>query len=459
MASIQYLKSCAINEQVYISCLLNNSDLLDSEVKNFCINQISIDIFDTLKKLREQNISFTTQTIASETLKVNSDVSVDLIKSLKELVEYNKEDFLFYKKRVIESHVKDVVQSKILKKVSTDLLSKGELDLDSIEEIIDELNWAVDTVKDTNKNLKTFNVLLNSYEEELTNRGNHNNFISSGNFYLDSHLVGGGIPKGQFITLFAGPGMGKSSYLLNLITGNINKKTPLLYMPLEMGSNLSLDKLLSLKTQIPLNEFYAIDQGTGQLPDYVLEEFYKEKARLIKNQNFRMVDSASVSLSNVHSYIKDMKKETRADSLLIAIDLFTMLTEGRGDNKASSYQDMCDGFFEILKEENSSGIVVVQSRRKDNITVNTYEDCRKYMPAIEEIKGSQSFEERSRVIISIFRQKHVGLRMLGEEDPEVMISSDILEANIIKQNLGSLATLKYLYQGDIGKVWRYEEND
>jgi len=455
---MSYIKSCAINEQVYLSCLLNNPELLDNEEECFCSNEISIDLFSVLKKLREKDVSFTIQTVASEGMKLNSEISIELVRSLKDLVETNKEDFSFYKKRVIEAHVKNVVQSKILKKVSSELLTKGELDLDALEETINDLNWAIATVKDKNASLKSFSVLLHNYEEELFNRGNSNNFLSTGNTHLDNHLAGGGIPKGQFITLFAGPGMGKSSYLLNLVSGNINKKMPLLYMPLEMGSSLSIDKLISLKTQIPLKDLYTIDQNTGRIPDYILEQFYIEKTKLEKNRNFRMVDSASVSLQDVHNYIKDMKKEIRSDSVLVAIDLFTLLLEGRGDNKASSYQDMCDGFFEILKEENSAGIAVVQSRRKDSMSVSNYEDCRKFVPSIEDIKGSQAFEERSRAIISIFRQKHIGIRMLGEEDPEVMIADDILEANIIKQNLGELTNLKYLYQGDIGKIWRYDES-
>lgn len=452
---IAYLKSCAINEQVYLACLLNNPQLFNTEETCYCLNALSSDIFKVAKQLYEKGNSFTVQTLTAEVLKVNETVTLDIISAIKNTIEYCIDDFsTLYKKNLIEAYIKNTVQSGILKRVSSNMLSKGKLDLDAISDTINELQWALDTVQEKNLKLKDFNVLLKRYEDELTDRGNHSSFMSAGNSFLDSHLVGGGIPKGQFITIFAGPGMGKSSYLRNLVSGNINKKAPLLYMPLEMGETLAMDGLISLKTRIPLKEFYEADPVTGSVPDYILEAFNQEKERLLRDKAFRLVDSASTSLRDVHTYIKDMKKELGLKSVQVAIDLFTMLIEGRGDNKASSYQDLCDGFLEVLKEENSTGIAIVQSNRKKDIHVTTYEDCLKYTPKIEEIKGSQAFEERSRAIISVFRQKHVGIRTLGEDDPEVMIADDIMTVSILKQNLGSLATLKYLYAGDTGKVWR-----
>jgi len=154
-----------------------------------------------------------------------------------------------------------------------------------------------------------------------------------------------------------------------------------------------------------------------------------------------------------------MKNELGIESVQVIIDLFTQLEEGRGDNKASVYQDLCDSFFDILRQENSTGIIVVQSKRKESYNVTNYEDCRKYAPKIEDIKNSAAFEERSRAILSVFRQKHVGIRTLGKDDPEIVIADDILELSILKQNLGELATLKFLYQGDCGKLYKIDSQE
>lgn len=59
----------------------------------------------------------------------------------------------------------------------------------------------------------------------------------------------------------------------------------------------------------------------------------------------------------------------------------------------------------------------------------------------------------------MFRQKHVGIRTLGKDDPSVAIADDILELSILKQNLGELATLKFLYQGDCGKLYKIDSQE
>ena len=448
--------SILINEQQYLSCLLNNPDLLKTEDVSYLTNDISKTIFNTIQKLYKEGVSFNTTTILSECLKTNKEVSTEIIETLKNKVSFNKDDFKHYKKRITQDYVKDKVGTEILKDISSHLLSKGELNIAVLKKTIKDLDWAITTVSGRSK-LKSLKEVFDTYEKTLMERGSSSNFMSTGISFLDDCLVGGGIPKGQFITIFSSPGMGKTTTVLNMMNGNINKKTPLLYYPFEMGEILSFDKLCSLRTQIPLSEFYKTD-ATGSVSDFVLEAVRKEKSKLVRNKYFKLSDSIS-NLSTVHEDIKQMKNELGIESVQVIIDLFTQLEEGRGDNKASVYQDLCDSFFDILRQENSTGIIVVQSKRKESYNVTNYEDCRKYAPKIEDIKNSAAFEERSRAILSVFRQKHVGIRTLGKDDPEIVIADDILELSILKQNLGELATLKFLYQGDCGKLYKIDSQE
>ena len=73
-----------------------------------------------------------------------------------------------------------------------------------------------------------------------------------------------------------------------------------------MGEILSFDKLCSLRTRIPLSEFYKTD-ATGSVSDFVLEAVRKEKSKLVRNKYFKLSDSIS-NLSTVHEDIKQMKK-------------------------------------------------------------------------------------------------------------------------------------------------------
>ena len=75
--------SILINEQQYLSCLLNNPDLLKTEDVSYLTNDISKTIFNTIQKLYKESVSFNTTTILSECLKTNKEVSTEIIETLK----------------------------------------------------------------------------------------------------------------------------------------------------------------------------------------------------------------------------------------------------------------------------------------------------------------------------------------------------------------------------------------
>ena len=79
-------KSILINEQQYLSCILNNPSLIKNEEFNYLVNDISRDIFTTLKKLYSQGVSFTSSTVVSECLKINKDITVEIVNGLKDKV-------------------------------------------------------------------------------------------------------------------------------------------------------------------------------------------------------------------------------------------------------------------------------------------------------------------------------------------------------------------------------------
>jgi replicative DNA helicase len=447
-------KSIIINEQQVLACFFHDPILLDSFEDNFFTNDVSKCIFDSLKFLKKNSVSFTTSTVVSECAKVNKEVTHELIESIKTKVTFALTDFDFYKKKLIDSYVKSKVANEIIKEASTNLISKDELRIDTVQNIIERLQWAIDTITSKNGKLLTLKKLMEVYVDLLEHRGDSSLFKSTGNSYLDEHLYGNGIPLGQFITIFSYSGMGKSRYVINCINGLINKQVATLYIPLEMGKFLSTDNLISIRTGIPLSEFSNIDPQTGGVAEYVLEAVKIEQEKLSKLKYFRIVDDVA-SISEVFSLAKDFKKELNIKSIVIVIDLITMLNDFQGDNKASVWQDAVDKFFAKLKESNDCGIAVVQCKRPETMNITCYDDCDKYKPRIEQIKNSSAFEERSRAIISVYRKKHLGMRVLGKDDPEVMLADDEVDVNILKQNMKGLAELKYLHIEDTGKMIKY----
>lgn len=453
-------KSIIINEQQVLACILSKPELLDLDSKNWFTNPISICIYESLRKLKLNSVSFTTSTIVSECAKTNNDVTHQIIEDIKTKVSYSINDFQYYLRRLREDYVKEDLQGRVLKVATGHLLTKGELNIPALQTTIEEIQNAIDAVEQKNVDLISFPQLLDEYEKELLNRASSNNFTSSGSRYLDKFLYGGGLEYGQICSLFGNSGNGKSIAELNLVNGKINKQEPTLYIPTEMGRFSTMDRLIAIRTGISIDELMKVDKETGTIPDYVYEAFKKEKSKLIRMKYFKLVDEPNISIPKLKKIILDMKKELNVKSITVVIDLASMMQEFEGDNKASKYEDALNKLFKVAREGHDAFVLIFQTKRSsDGVNVQNYEDCRKFIPKIESLKNSGAIEERSRIVISVYRQKYYGIRLLGKDDPEVMAADDILEMSILKQNNGPLATIKYLYDGPTAKLFYFEEGE
>jgi replicative DNA helicase len=454
----QFTKSILINEQQYLCCLLNNEALVDVDFDNHCTNTISQAIYTALVTLKKNGSSFTISGIVSEALKEHKDVSKELIHDLKEKVEANPEDFEYYKNRLIRDHAKYLLQTKTLKELQTSLASKADIDVKEIENSVKELEWAITVIKGKNSRILNTKQALELYQVELENRGDRGNFIPSGCRYLDNYLYGGGFIKGTINTIFGLSGIGKSTYARKLVNGQINRQIPNLYIPMEMGVIPSMDCLIASRTGITINELSRIDEELGKLPEYVMEAFYEEKRKMEKLPYFHIVQGAGMNMTQLHSIIRDVKKENGRPELIVTIDLLTMLDEFVGDNKAMASEDAINQLFELVQEEQIVAVPVIQARRNEKTTVSNIDDIVKFKPSTEMIKNSGAFEERSRVVIGVHRPKHYAIKFLPD-DPETKIMNDIMEVQILKQNMGSLGEIKYLYTGETSKLLKYEEGE
>jgi len=449
-------KSIIITEQQVLTCFLNKPELIDDENKCYFLNDVSIKIFNSLKKIRTEKGDYLTNTVVAYCN--DTDIDAELIEDLKTKVQYSLDSYAYYHKRLVQEFIKANLVTHTLKMATQGLVANGDLD----ESVLDKLIFEVEKAKSElqpKSSILNFSTLLNNYDKNLKNLGSGIHFVPTGCHYLDSHLYGNGFEIGQVSSIFGNSGNGKSIFAEKLINGKINKQEPLLYIPTEMGQYSTMDRLLAMRTGLPIKAFSSVDEETKEIPDYVYEEFLAEKRRLSRNKNFGLIDQAGLSINDIKLLGNDMKKNLDIDYLPIFIDLGSMIKDFNGDNKASKYEDAMNNLFYMAKECNFAIIAIFQTRRKDNVNVQDYEDCKKFYPSINELKNSGAIEERSRVVISVFRQKYYGIRLLGEKDPEVLLADDIMQVAIQKQNNGPLSEIKYLYEGECGRLSYYEEDN
>jgi replicative DNA helicase len=269
---------------------------------------------------------------------------------------------------------------------------------------------------------------------------------------LDDAAVKGPYPGA--ITIVAGAtGMGKSAFVLNLINGMINQQIPCMYISLEMSGIDQMDRLISLRREIPADELYSPGVAMEGIIKIVEEE---RKLLTLNGQNFYFVEEPSLSLAQIQSLIKEFKQRTKNKYCVVTIDLLSMVQDftktAAGSNSATSIEYAMNHLNAIAKQENVHIIGVVQfGRDADKIKVTEFDDLFLLRPSLNDIKGANAYAERSRLVLGCFRAKHYA-DIYIPNDEKVKYLEDEMEVQVLKQNGGRKPRLKYMFDGEIMRV-------
>jgi len=294
---------------------------------------------------------------------------------------------------------------------------------------------------------KTLEVAVDEYIVELEERKKGKYYIF-GDEFLDNNLTRKAAP-GQIILISASSGIGKSTYSLNLVNGMINQNIPTILVSLEMDTISTMDRLLAMRTGIPLTEWYK--KGTDM--DAVIKKA-KEEREALSNKKFRLVDQPNLNLSRIQNIIREFKMTYKVDYVCVYIDLITQVKEfvDVGKTKgtlATTIELGINRLNEIAKSENVCFVCVAQmNRNPDSEKIKSKDQVSRLRPSFNDIKNSNAMGERSRVVIALFRPKFYIQRYLPE-DPDLPYMIDKMEAQIVKQNQGQAGIIgAYLFDGD-----------
>ena len=306
---------------------------------------------------------------------------------------------------------------------------------------------------------KDFSVLLDDYTLELEERkkGLHYPFNDT---YLDTTLVKKAAP-GQIILLAGATGTGKSIYGLHLMSGLVNSGIPCMYFSPEMDEISTMDRWMAMRRKIPISEWYSSGASMDSLIGIV-----KEEKELLKGSMFRFIDSPDIGLDKILHFIRDFKAAYKVNYAIIFIDLITQVKEflDTQGNKSSTLPTIIEKAInkvnEMAKKEDVCIVAIAQMNRDtDSAKVATVQDLQKLRPTRNNIKNSSALAERSRTVLSIFREKYYADTLLPN-DPDTLIMPDVLEVQVVKQNMGKSGGIgKYNFNGPTFELNELLEGD
>ncbi|MBE6592185.1 MAG: replicative DNA helicase [Ruminococcaceae bacterium] len=329
---------------------------------------------------------------------------------------------------------------KVSEEISESAYSQAEdtqFILDSAEQKVFSLTQGFVTqdfshIKDIIKDY--YGVLQTITTDKNASRGIPTNYSS-----LDNILVG--MAPSDLIIIGGRPGMGKTSFTMNIAT-NVAKysKKAVAIFSLEMSKLQIVERMLSGEARI---DSYKLHTGEIEEEDF---NSLAQAAIALSQTDLYVDDSSGITVSGMRSKLR------RIENLgLVAIDYLQLMhSDKRIDNRVLEIGDITRSLKIMAKDLNVPVLVCTQLSRSPEKRTGGNESKK---PQLSDLRDSGSIEQDADVVLMLYRDGYYN------EDPEAQNRAECLVA---KNRHGSTGTISLGWEGrftrfvDIEK--RYEDN-
>lgn len=287
-------------------------------------------------------------------------------------------------------------------------------------------------------------ILQNVYRdiETLSETGGAVTGAKTGFSGLDRMLIQMG--KGDLIIVGARPGMGKTSFAMNIATNVAKQKKAVAIFSLEMSGEQLVSRILSSEA--------LIDSGrlrTGQL----------------KPEDWDNLASVASSLSGCDIYIDDTSAITatemksklrRVPNLgLVVIDYIGLMqSTSNSDNRAQQVGEISRNLKIMAKD---FGIPIICCAQLNRGTEQRGGDAKK--PTLADLRDSGSIEQDADIVLFLYRDEYYkDISGTQNNDPNVPDTANTAEVIVAKNRHGSVGNVKMGWIGQFTKFRTLEED-
>ena len=335
----------------------------------------------------------------------------------------------------VEAYAKIVRDKSLLRKLIEacgTIAETARSDANSIEDVLEAAESSIHEISDQ-KYSKEFSVIdsllkLNLAELQDKFKNPNKKFGVQTNYeHLDKVLVGMGL--GDLIIIGGRPGMGKTSFALN-IACNVAKAS---------------EKAVAI---------FSLEMSAGQLSSRLLgsEALVDSDAMLsgrLQEDDWKRIASASSALSKTRLYINDssnitvneMKSKLRKidDLGLVIIDYLQLMHDGRyTDNRVLEIAQITRSLKIMAKEMRVPVILCSQLSRPPKETRQVKK------PQLSDLRDSGAIEQDADIVIFIHREKYY---KAGEQSAEEMDENEQASIIVAKNRHGKTGTVKLDWYG------------
>lgn len=305
----------------------------------------------------------------------------------------------------------------------------GDIDAKSLLDLAEQRIYDIRQGKDSTALTKIDSVIIQAYDKLIRLSGDDKDLylgLPTGFNALDTMIAG--LNKSDLILVAARPGMGKTSFALNIAT-NVAQKTPkdVAIFSLEMSNEQLVTRILSSEAKVQSEKL-----KTGIISG---DEWVKLAitADVLSKTNIYLDDSAAITVAEMKAKLRRLKNLG-----LVVIDYLQLMSGGgRNENRVQEISQMTRNLKIMAKELNVPVVLLSQLSR-------AAEQRQGHRPMLSDLRDSGSIEQDADIVLFLFRE--------GYYDDEVE-NKALAQVIIAKNRHGSTGEVDVRW---VGEFTRFE---
>ena len=314
------------------------------------------------------------------------------------------------------SHYANIVLEKaVLRRLSkaataiNSLAVGGESETDKVLEQAEQLIYDIAEGREKTDIVPVSEIIMDTYQSMVDNAQNPNKLTGLATGFDELNKRTGGFHGGEFILIAGRPGMGKSSFAVNIAEHvSINDGKTVAIFNLEMPKESILKRILCSQALIDSNKIL-----TGKFDGKDWQDL-GQKLDKIAVAPLYIDDSSTVTVSEIRAKCHRLK-QTKGLSLVVIDYLQLMQGSGRTDSRQQEISEISRSLKVMAKELGVPVVALSQLSR----AVEGRQDKR---PMLADIRESGSIEQDADIVMFIYRDDYYNPDSEDKNTAEVIVA-------------------------------------
>ncbi|MEG0910982.1 MAG: replicative DNA helicase [Ruthenibacterium sp.] len=308
-----------------------------------------------------------------------------------------------------------------------------ESDADMLLESAEQEIYEIRSGRDSSALTPISSVILDTYAylQEISGPNREQYLgIPTGYTFLDTMLTGLG--RSDLIILAARPGMGKTSFALNIAT-NVAKKqhVPVAVFSLEMTKSQLVSRILSSEAAIDSQAFRTGGLSTSDWADLA------QASEIMAKTNIYLDDTSNITIPEMKAKIRRINQDpAKPDIGVVVIDYLQLMSTGkRTENRVQEISEITRNLKIMAKELNVPVIALSQLARGSESRADHH-------PLLSDLRDSGSIEQDADIVLFLYRGAYYTDGASGEEPDQ-----NTAECIVAKNRHGEVGTVQLGWDG------------